>query len=127
MDGDELAEDVAVADPDRRFLALVAAVLGALAQHGPVADEIVAAQVSGPLRQAWASMTHPGPISTGPSITAYGPTRTSAASNASRSITAVGWISSDRIVAIALLLLSRRIAWTLRPPSRHRNDGEFPA
>ena len=70
MNRHELAEDVVVADPKRSRLALVATVLGALAEDGPVADEVFAPIVSGPHRQACASITHPGPISTSPSMIA---------------------------------------------------------
>ena len=49
-------------------------------------------RVSGPIRWACGRITHPGPTVTGPSITAYGPIRTSSASRASAEMTAVGWM-----------------------------------
>ena len=68
------ANNVAIADPQRRRLAPIGPVLRALAEYGPVADEVLGAHDSGPDKQAWASMTHSGPTSTGPSMIAYGPT-----------------------------------------------------
>ncbi len=48
VDGDVLAEDVAVADPERGRLAPIPLVLGALAEHGAVADEVVPAHLHRP-------------------------------------------------------------------------------
>ena len=53
MDRHELAEDVAVADFQSRRLVAIAAMLRALAQHGAVGDEVVAAH---PKRAAEAGM-----------------------------------------------------------------------
>ena len=46
MDRHVLAEDVLVADPEPGRLAAIALVLGALAQHGAMADEVVASPSS---------------------------------------------------------------------------------
>jgi hypothetical protein len=62
-----LAEDVLVADPEAGRLAAITLVLGALAQHGAMAHEVVAPIVSGPLRQACPSTTQPATDVTGPS------------------------------------------------------------
>src|SRR5262249_56471804 len=60
VDGDVLAEDVAVADAKGGRLAEVALMLGALAQHGAVALEVVPAEGHG-AAQAAVRPDHPPP------------------------------------------------------------------
>src|SRR5581483_11836732 len=56
--------------------------------------------VNGPTRQAWALMMQSGPIVTGPSMTANGPTETLSPMSASSEMTAVGWIRAEGAMAM---------------------------
>ncbi len=128
MDGDELAEDVAVADPDRGRLALIAAMLGALAQHGAVADDVVPAQGQGSAQAGVGLDDASGADLDGPldHRVRADPDIRRRAWPRGRSRPSGGSVPI-RMVAIAHLLLSRRIAGTSCLPASYRLDRPAPS